>query len=200
MRMFFHRGLPGLFWRAACMVLLLPAVFGCSACGAANPAGTAGSAAVSKPDAAQESGEGTAVDVPYQLVQVPTGGYDSEQVLPLARAVASPGELADFYAAYREQFELDGLPGGDSFAAQMQTYDDAWFADHLLIVALFEMTNGAQSIAPASLTAQNGAYMLAVTSETGGIGTTALEYSAWFLEIGPENGVMPVEIQVTQQA
>ena len=205
MRTLFHRGPSGRFSGKVCVFLLLFATLVCSACGAAPSAGAPDGETGPKPGAAAgaqstEDEGGAAVNVPFQLVAVPAGGYDSEQVLPLARALASPEDLAGFYGEYREQFSLDGQPGGNSFAAQMKTYDDAYFADHLLVVALFEMTNGAQSITPEALTAEDGKYVLSVVSETGGMGTTALEYSAWFLEIDQKNGVLPVEIRAADQS
>ena len=128
----------------------------------------------------------------FDAQYIRTDGYHEDVRYPVVRIIRSVRELSEYYEANKEKYDLERRDKAYSdttvgFPDACGKYDDAYFADHILIMVLLEESSGSNrhTVSSVHMSAGGRCYIFIdrIVPEAG-----TCDMAEWHILIEPEAG------------
>lgn len=131
----------------------------------------------------------TAGEYTFTAKSIRTDGYHDEIRYPTVRIIRSAEELNAYFEENKELYQLEnGYDDNPGFAEYCKKYDDAYFAEQILLLVLTEAGSGSVSFrADRLLLTEDGKLAVYIEMQVPEVGTA--DMAQWHIVIEPEAGV-----------
>ena len=132
----------------------------------------------------------------FEAQYIRTDGYIDSREYPIATLITSEDELAGYIDQYKDDYYLDELRGeSGSFIDAVAKYDDAFFADNVIVLALLEEGSGSIRHEVVSVGVEDEAVNVEIKRIVPEMGTD--DMAEWHIIVEmPKDGITSQEVKV----